>query len=152
MDQLTSLRGIQRLDQSPQKVSKASLPSSQRAAAQPWKGCHWDLRGDSRLHYQRQNNFATRTFEKQSGWRHGGTAGVQPRHSCPGDRGGRGPPGSRRLPSTGQGLTCIRFDDLDRNHALPLTDLSHLTTKPDTNVKEVQNRLWTIKTLAKAKI
>lgn len=77
---------------------------------------------------------------------------MQPRHSCAGDRGGQGPSGSRRLLSTGQGLTHIRFNDLDRSHALPLTDLSHLTTKPGTNVKEVQNRLWTIKTPAKTKI
>lgn len=94
--------------------------------------------------------FATRTFEKQSGWGRGGAAGVQPRHSCPGDR-GRGPSGSRALPSTGQGLTLIKFHHLDRSHTLPLTDLSSLTTKPGTNVKKVQNRLWTIKTLAKTK-
>lgn len=147
-----SLWGKHRLDQSTQKVSKTSVPSSQRAPARAWKGSQWDLSGTANCTTsdQRQDNFTTRTFEKQSGWGRGGAAGVQPRHSCPGDR-GRGPSGSRTLPSTGQGLTLIKFHHLDRSHTLPLTDLSSLTTKPGTNVKKVQNRLWTIKTLAKTK-
>lgn len=124
------------------------------------KGCCWGLERvsvrswwDSTLHHQwpKAGQYCNWNFSKAMwmGW--GSAAGAQPRHSCPGDRGGRGPSGSRTLPSTGQGLSHIRFNALDRSHTLPLTDLSHLTAKPGISVKKVQNRLWTIKTLAKTK-
>lgn len=86
-------RPTQRLDQSPQKASKAVLPSSQRALAHAWEGCKWDLSGtaDCTTRDWMQDSFATRAFQKQSGWERGGHAGVQPRHRCPENRWGWGP-------------------------------------------------------------
>lgn len=79
---------------------------------------------DSRLHYQwpKAGQFCNWNFWKAIWMGRGSAAGEQHRYSCPGDRGRWGPSGSRRLPSTGQGLTFIRFDDLDRSHIFPLTD------------------------------
>lgn len=51
----------------------------------------------------------------------------------------------------GQDLTRVRSSDLDGSCVPPPTDLSNESTRAGTKVKKVQNSLWTVEMLPKAK-